>query len=79
MKIRVRYFAQLRDEAGKAEEVLDTPAATPGELYLQLQKQYGFRLQPEVVRAAVDDEFQPWDFPLEAGALVVFIPPVAGG
>lgn len=79
MKINVRYFAQLRDEAAIDQEVLETQAATPGELYQELKIRHGFTLDPQVVRSAVDDEFCPWDQKLEPGCLVVFIPPVAGG
>ena len=79
MKVKIRYFAQLRDQACTDQEVLETDARTPGELYEILKVRHGFTLNPGLVRAAVNDEFCPWDHPLEADNLVVFIPPVAGG
>ena len=79
MRIKVRYFAQLREYSGRDEEFLDLEVQTPGDLYDLLRIKYTFSLEPELIRAAVEDEFQPWDFPLTPGVTVVFIPPVAGG
>ena len=78
-RIRLQYFAILRDQRGAAEETIATDAPTAGELYSRLQTQHGFTLGPAHVRAALNGEFAPWDAPLREGDTVVFIPPVAGG
>lgn len=78
-KIRVQYFALLREQAGRSDESLTTSAGTPRELYEELRKRYPFSLAPEMLRVAVNTEFGDWAQPLADGDAVVFIPPVAGG
>jgi molybdopterin synthase sulfur carrier subunit len=77
--ITVRYFALLREKAGKETEVLDVSCATYGDLYCELSTRYNFALPIEMIQVAVDDEFAQLDMPIRNGANVVFIPPVAGG
>jgi len=79
MKLRVQYFALMREQAGRSEETLETAAATPAELYGELVGRYGFTLAREQLKVAVNSEFSEWSRPLAAGDDVVFIPPVAGG
>jgi molybdopterin-guanine dinucleotide biosynthesis protein A len=78
-KIRVQYFALLREQAGRSDESLVTTARTPRELYNELKERYPFSLAPEMLRVAVNTEFGDWAQPLSDGDAVVFIPPVAGG
>jgi molybdopterin-guanine dinucleotide biosynthesis protein A len=78
-KIRVQYFALLREQAGRSDESLTTTARTPRELYDELRKRYPFSLAPEMLRVAVNTEFGDWSQTLSDGDAVVFIPPVAGG
>jgi molybdopterin-guanine dinucleotide biosynthesis protein A len=78
-QIRVQYYALLREEAGRSEEALATHAATPRELYAELQARYPFSLAHELMKVAVNDEFGEWSQRLADGDRVVFIPPVAGG
>jgi molybdopterin converting factor subunit 1 len=75
----VRYFALLREQAGRSSEVVHTQAATPRELYDELRRRHGLSLAPEFLRVAVNDEFGDWRAPLADGDTVVFLPPVAGG
>jgi molybdenum cofactor guanylyltransferase len=79
MKLRVQYFALMREQAGRSEETLETAATTPADLYGELRARYGFTLAPEQLKVAVNSEFSDWSRPLAAGDDVVFIPPVAGG
>ena len=78
-RIRVQYFALLREQAGRSDESLVTSARTPRELYGELQARYPFTLAPEMLRVAINTEFGEWSQPLADGDAVVFIPPVAGG
>ncbi len=78
MRVRVDYFAMLRECAGREQETLETAAATPQELYRELARQRGLPAQTGL-KVAVNDEFRTWDFQLSDGDRVVFIPPVAGG
>jgi molybdopterin converting factor subunit 1 len=79
MQVRIQYFAVLREQAGLAEEVLETRAATPADLYDEVRQARGLALPRSMLRVAVNDEFCEWSQPLRAGDRVVFIPPVAGG
>jgi molybdopterin converting factor subunit 1 len=80
VSVTVRYFALLRDLAGKNEERLDVEAgADASQLYRQLAERYAFPLALRDVRVAVNDEFAPSEHVLRDGDRLVFIPPVAGG
>jgi molybdenum cofactor guanylyltransferase len=78
-RLNVRYFALLREQAGRSTEQLETYASTPRELYDELRRRRGLTLAPEFLRVAVNDEFGDWRSPLTDGDTVVFLPPVAGG
>jgi molybdopterin-guanine dinucleotide biosynthesis protein A len=78
-EIRVQYYALLREQAGRSDEMLSTRARTPRELYVELAARYPFTLPADMLRVAVNAEFGEWTQPLKAGDAVVFIPPVAGG
>ncbi|MGA8708963.1 MAG: NTP transferase domain-containing protein [Steroidobacteraceae bacterium] len=78
-RLQVRYFALLREQAGRSSEALQTGARTPQELYAQLQRERGLKLAPEFLRVAINDEFGEWQQPLHDGDSVAFLPPVAGG
>ncbi|MFO7306109.1 MAG: NTP transferase domain-containing protein [Gammaproteobacteria bacterium] len=79
ISLRVQYFAVLREQAGRSEELLDSFARSPSELYEQLRAKHGFSLEPSQLKVAVNDEFSDWNVRLQHGDTVVFIPPVAGG
>ena len=78
--VTIRYFALLRDLAGKAGEAVEIDQGeTAARVYLRLAEQYGFPLGLADIRVAVNDDFSTTDHPLAAGDRLVFIPPVAGG
>ncbi len=77
--IEVQYFALLREQRGVSSERVTSAAATPRQLYEELKDRHGFALSTDVLRVAINDEFQRWDAPLRDNDRVVFIQPVAGG
>jgi molybdopterin synthase sulfur carrier subunit len=79
MKVRVLYFASLRDGAGTEAETVESPAADARGLYAQLRARHGFALTEERLRVAINGAFAPWEQVLHEGDEVVFIPPVSGG
>ena len=79
MQINVRYYALMREQAGRSDEVVETRAATPADLYSELRARHPFTLARELVKVAVNGEFRDWTHALATGDSVVFIPPVAGG
>jgi molybdopterin converting factor subunit 1 len=81
-RVRVLYFAAVRDLLGMSEEDLDLPA--------HVEEVAGFvaeleRRHPELVgrlggvRFAVNETFADAHDPVSAGDVVAVIPPVAGG
>ena len=79
MKLTVRYFAILREQAGASEETLETSASTPSALFDEIAQARGITLGRNALKVAVNEAFVPMDHVLEEGDAVVFIPPVAGG
>ena len=78
-RIRLQYYALLREQAGRQSESVDTAAETPAALYAELAQRHGFRLPASPLRVAVNAAFSDWERELRDGDEVVFIPPVAGG
>ena len=79
MQLKVQYYALMREQAGRSEELVETGARTPLDLYAELADRYGFTLAREQLKVAVNSEFSDWSRQLSPGDAVVFIPPVAGG
>jgi len=77
-RVRVEYFAVLRERAGCREEELDTQAASARALFAELDARHGFPRLPSL-QVAINEEFRDWDSPVSDGDTIVFIPPVAGG
>jgi len=79
MQIEISYFAWLRERAGREAETVETSAATPAQLWTELDARHDFATERRHLRVAVNDAFSTWDTPLADGDRVVFIPPVSGG
>jgi molybdopterin converting factor subunit 1 len=81
MTVTIRYFAMLRQTAGRDHEVitLDDPDPSPSQLYDAAAARHGISLDRSIVRAAINGRYVSWDSPISDGDEVVFIPPVSGG
>ncbi len=81
MKITVRLFATLRQQAGwKAKEFEVAPGTTVADLVVQLESQEpNLLLQGRTLYAAVNLDYAKPDHPLADGDEVAFFPPVSGG
>jgi len=79
MKINIKYFAALREQANKSEEIIDTTYSTPGDIYTELKSKYNFSLNVDELKVAVNDCYEDFDYELKEMDTIVFIPPVAGG
>jgi molybdopterin converting factor subunit 1 len=77
--VHLRYFAILREQRGLASEAVETNAPTAKDLYEELQKTHGFKLNCNNLRVAVNDRFVNWSEELKNNDTVVFLPPVSGG
>jgi molybdopterin synthase sulfur carrier subunit len=83
MKIRVRYFAQLREALGTAEETVETGAADVAALRLQLLARGGAYAEAladgRAVRCALNQQLCTGQARLANDDEVAFFPPVTGG
>ena len=77
--VSVRYFAALRERAGRAVEKVSTAAPDAATLYQELAARHHFTLAADKVRVSVNAAYAPMTTPLNEGDEVIFIPPVAGG
>ena len=83
MKVRVKYFASIRETLGQGNETLDTGAASIGALRDELIARGGANAaglaRGKAVRAALDQVMSNEDALLAEGCEVAFFPPVTGG
>src|ERR1700694_3655984 len=79
IKLKIQYYALMREQAGRSEETLETSSVTPADLYGELSSRYGFTLAREQLKVAINSEFSDWSRRVTARGGVGFIPPVAGG
>ena len=81
MRIRLRYFASLRERLGRSEEVIEAPAGATVETVWSMVK----ATHPELVAIersiafAVAQEYVDKAHPLQDNDELAFIPPVSGG
>jgi len=84
-RLRILYFAWLRERVGTAEEDVAFPpdVATIGDLIAWLSSRGpGFAAAfaaTRTIRCAVNQTFTGFDAPVAAGDEVAFFPPVTGG
>jgi molybdopterin converting factor subunit 1 len=81
MRVRIRYFAAVREILGRAEETLELRAGARVGDVLEAVLQRDPRLEPlrGVLRVARNLALAPADAPLEDGDEIALIPPVMGG
>ena len=77
MSIKVRYFASLKESAGRSEEVLSLiDNVTVRELWALCRPD---KPVPENVLVAINMNYREWDSIVKDGDEVAFFPPVTGG
>ena len=83
MKIKLRYFAQLRETIGVSEEVFDTLAQDVAGLRTELMARGGAHAEAlaanKAIRCAINQQLCDASTRLSEGAEVAFFPPVTGG
>ena len=80
MKVKVRYFASLREQAGKSQEDIEIEnGKNLKDIYQELSQRYGFTLLPQEIKYSVNNDYVDQIIKLNENDVVVFIPPVAGG
>jgi len=83
MKLRILYFARLRERFGAAEESLDFDGTTAADLLAELQARGGAWAEElaagRAFRMAVNQDIVALDAALSDHAEVAIFPPVTGG
>jgi molybdopterin synthase sulfur carrier subunit len=83
MKVRLLYFAGLREQVGTAGEDLEVSPTTVAGLRALLMARGGVwqsaLAQGKALRVAVNQEMAQPGTPLKPGDEVAFFPPVTGG
>lgn len=85
MKVKVLYFASVREQVGREREELELPAgvATVADLRAHLRGRGGAWAEAlaegRLVRMAVNQDMCPPSAAIRAGDEVAFFPPVTGG
>ena len=75
MKIAVKYFANMREIMGKADESVEMDAGTVADLWAKVSSD----AMPENTLIAVNMEYTNAGHELVDGDEVAFFPPVTGG
>ncbi len=76
MKITVKYFASLREQMGKAEELLTLSDATP---IADVWNNVSGGSSSDSILMAINMEYVKSDTIVKEGDEVAFFPPVTGG
>ena len=88
MKVKIKYFASVREALGVDEENVDTRATTVGGLRDELIARGGAHAlalarsqdgKSRAVRVALDQRMSAENGDLREGCEVAFFPPVTGG
>ena len=85
MRLRLVYFAWVRERIGKPDEEVELPAqaATVADVVRWLKargEEYAYAFENEgVVRAAIDQKHVRADAPVAGARELAFFPPMTGG
>lgn len=85
MRMKIRYFAWVRERVGKTDEEIELPpgVATVADLMAWLAKQgeqYAHAFDnPKVIRAAVDRNHVRPESTITGAREIAFFPPMTGG
>lgn len=79
MQIKILYFAQLAELAGKTEEQRELEDPSPLNLYAQLKADFGFPHDFEAIQVAINHRLSSHRTDLKDGDEISFLPPMTGG
>ena len=80
MKVKLLYFAVLRDIAGKRDDVIELPEGTrAADVWQRFREQHRELRDYAQPMTAINESYADADQVLRDGDELAFIPPVAGG
>jgi molybdopterin synthase sulfur carrier subunit len=79
MQIKILYFAQLADLAGKTEETRELSNSSPAALYYEVKAAYHFPHEFTQLQVAINHELSAHQTELKDGDSIAFLPPMTGG
>ena len=79
MTVKVLYFAQLADLAGKTEETTELTSSSPEALYEKVKADYNFPHSFTQLQVAINHELSAHQTELKDGDEIAFLPPMTGG
>ena len=79
MTIKVLYYAQLADLAGKSNESFELADSSAETLYKVIQAQYHFPYSFKQLQVAINHQLSAHETPLNEGDEIAFLPPMTGG
>ncbi len=80
MKVRLLYFAVLRDIAGKGADLVELPEGTSAaDVWRRFREEHRELRDYAQPMTAINESYAEADQVLRDGDELVFIPPVAGG
>jgi molybdopterin converting factor subunit 1 len=80
MKVKLLYFAVLRDIAGKRDDLVEVPEGTrAADLWQRLRERHHALRDVAQPMTAINESYADADQVLRDGDELAFIPPVAGG
>ena len=79
MKVKIKYFASMREKCGKSDEVLDTNSINPRELFDEITNKYSLNININTLKVAINESYESFETKLQEMDVIAFIPPVAGG
>ncbi len=79
MTIKILYFAQLADLAGKTEESRTLTDTSAERLYESLKAEYQFPHSFTQLQVAINHQLSAHETELNDGDEIAFLPPMTGG
>lgn len=79
MQVRILYFAQLADLAGKTGETRTISDPSPAALYAELKTSYCFPHEFSQLQVAINHQLSAHQTDLKDGDSIAFLPPMTGG
>lgn len=75
----VKWFAAYRDATGLEQQLVQSSATSPAELFTEMTRQHPDLGQYSRALVAINDQMASWDTALCGDEQVLFFPPVGGG